>query len=196
MTTELRSPIGGLEAQNIDSRRAKMTEVTNLIYDSLVLQPSQEMSNLPEEIFVNYFLAFFSGQRKIDEEVLKKWISVSGAPGKRVRIIDQRGNELFQVPPLADSSIIDHLSAKPGESITDIVNMYVLESANIKVIAEKKLMSSLEKRFQTILKTSDKYEAYMREWDDIFARYGIDVKADPNVKVDSDKISEDDYDYD
>ena len=144
----------------------------------------------------SYPLCFndFSGQKSINDnkEIVSQWVQVAGAPGAEVDVIDQSGEKLFTVPPVFDSSIIETLKRKLGESFNDIYTLYNLHNNNSPVIGEKVLADAFENRMNTMFKPSDTLTNNQKRWDIIFDRYQIKHAGAVETKV---VVQNDDIDY-
>lgn len=165
-----------------------MTNQTNDVHSSLVL--GNENNQLPEEIFVEYFLPFMAGKIPIVREstVVTDWISVAGTPMSEVDLIDKAGNVILTVPSFFDTSNINTEERKPGESFTDIYSHYDMKMQNIPSAANNFLANQLEKKINNI--SSEKRD----RWSDILQRYGYETLATTASKVDMD--ADDDVVYD
>jgi hypothetical protein len=157
----------------------RILSTTNDIFDALVVEPSKEHAVLPEPIFKEVFLPYFSGQKNIaeDKDIIAKWVQVAGVPGAEVDVIDQNGTVQFTVPPVFDSGIIETVKRKLGESVSDIYTLYNLHSNNSPVIGERVLANAFENKIPTMIKPSEALSENQARWNTIFERYNGSAKA-------------------
>lgn len=174
----------------MDNTKRQLKQQTDSIYDSLVGQ--RDNSQLPEEIFVGYFLPFFSGQRPITDnsQVVAEWISIAGTPMNEVDVISPSGDTIFSVPSLFDTNMIDVVSREVGQSISDIYAQYDLKSNNIQSVANNFLNKELSKKLKIIDSNVDHAETTHR-WNDILTRYGIPVQQQSMSKESSNDLDDD-----
>lgn len=151
---------------------------------------------LPENIFVDYFLPYFSGNLPINKtsKVLTDWISVAGSAVAEVDIIDREANVLFTVPPIMDTTVINPASFDSDHSLAGIYREYGLRANNLKPAAERFLLTELDTATDIITAPSSIKEKNTVVWDDIFKRYNI-KKADEEIAkpahVDEDDLADD-----
>lgn len=174
--------------------KKQVAEQTNDIYNSLV--GTKENSQLPEDIFKQYFLPHFSGQAPISSkpQIVAEWIGIAGTPASEVDVIDTAGHVLFTVPSLFDSSIIDTVKRDPGNSISDIYSQYDLKTNNIPSVANNFLNKELSKKL-SIVDTTVKHEDVTNQWNSIFDRYGIRRLEQSRDKQVADTSLDDDVIY-
>jgi hypothetical protein len=158
------------------------TQLINKItqsFNDLVVEPSKEISRLPESVFVGYFLPFFCGEKtqKENPKIFAEWISIAGSPVKEVQIVDDVNRDLFVVPGLMDSSVIDKLNDRGTSSLLSIFTNYELHKAHLPVLGESYLANSLEQKIPTMTKSSEMIQENSEKWQHIFIRYGK-VKQD------------------
>jgi hypothetical protein len=161
-------------------RAAKMKQVEksmNQVHEALVITAKREdLKVLPEEIFKQSFLPYFSGQKPItaDDTVMADWIGISGSPVAEVNIIDSAGNVLYTVPPILDTSIIETAKRALGHSFADIYAKYTMHSNNMPVIGERVFADEIQKKLPTMMKESSQQQTNQDRWRDILVRYSID----------------------
>lgn len=145
----------------------------NNIHNRLVVEKIN--AKLPEEIFVNYFLPYFSGLVPITKgsDVIANWIGISGTAMAEVDVIDVNGNTLFTVPALFDTDIINITKYAKGESLEDIYSKHNLYMNNLPVIANKKLNDDLFIKSESVIKSSSNYDDNTIRWSNIFKRYNL-----------------------
>lgn len=164
-----------VENQLSSSAMEDIKKSTDEIYAALVEDSQRELAQLPEAIFVSYFLPFFSGQQVIDksQDVIAQWISVAGSPMAEVSIIDPAGKVLFIVPALFDSSIINSVDHAVGDSLSDIFSQYKIRARNVPAQGELYLKQAMDSKVPEMTRQSQQYNANTERWQTIFQRYQI-----------------------
>jgi hypothetical protein len=180
--------------------KSQMKDQINAHYDSLVVTPSLDLTRLPEEVFVNSFLPFFCGERQVteDPEILRYWVGIAGMPSKEVQIVDKYNKDLFKVPALADSGIIDSLNSNEGEKFSAIIDNYRRFNNITPAAGINYLHSTLGKRTEKLLVNSQTFSDNAERWDQIFIRYGKKTPEKSEEQVNSAKskvLSDDEFDY-
>ena len=162
------------------SNERAIRETTNMVFESLVVEPSKQHAVLPEPIFKAEFLPYFSGEKSIAEnkEVIPQWLQIAGSPSGEVDVIDQAGNVQFTVPAAFDLTVIEATHRKLGESMSDIYNMYQLHSNNSPKIGERVLAESFKNKIPSVIKASEILTTNQERWGKIFEHYGIGSKKD------------------
>lgn len=163
-------------------------------FDDLVLAPSKEINSLPENIFVNYFLPFFCGEKTQQDRptIFAEWISIAGSPVKDVRIIDAQNKELFVVPGLMDSTVIDKFNEKDGASLYKIFTNYELHKAHLPVLGERYLADTLQTKIPELTKKSDTFQSDKERWNYIFQKYNKIKQTDNSAVSTSQQNNNDD----
>lgn len=158
------------------------------LFDLLVT--NDKASKLPEQLFVTNFLPYFCGELNIDtnEDVLPYWFSIAGSPNKEVSIIDGRGIELYKVPALSDTSIIDPTKEKGKMNFGEIVSLAKLYTNLSPAQGQNFINDKLAEKFYKLTAKSKIFTDNEKRWYDIFARYGK-IKPDDVGKIEDDKAS-------
>lgn len=164
--------------RNIKHRQAVAARLQDTIFDGLVTKYEREKNVLPEHIFVNDFLPYFCGERKIDDnpQVIPMWCTVAGNPSNEVTILSPSGDKMFDVPPLIDSSVFNptynHRRADRQESIDDISAQADLLAQSLPERGERYFNEAFYHRVHMLRnKRFDNTEISQR-WLAIFQRYG------------------------
>ena len=181
------------EKQYLDAIAKNIQESTNDVFDSLVSNSDNNV--LPENIFVQYFLPYFSGKLPITKQtsVMTDWVSVAGSPVAEVDIIDQQNQVLFTVPSLFDTKIINPIRGDESESISQIYNQYSLKNNNIPIVATRYLSNAMDSKSEEILNEVQQKDT---RWDNILNRYGIESPNQQKKITSIEEEPEDDLIYD
>lgn len=128
---------------------------------------------VPEQLFVNYFLPYFSGQIPASSAnpFFAQWVGIAGTPMTEVDVIDHQGRILFTVPALFNTSFIS--PERNGRSYSNIMLEYELRSTHIPVAATNFLANSLDGKFGDTVNQPGASPEQTDRWLTIFARYGI-----------------------
>lgn len=163
-------------AQTVEEEVRKMhseriLNAANTIADELLVNASNDVPKLPENIFVAHYLPLFSGEQSLvgNSDLIDTWIGIAGSRTSEVSIIDHKGHELFRVPPIMDTSHINVVDRDEGKSFADITAMSVLYSQNIVSQGEQYLNQNVNEKIDTLV-GSPKNENKDR-WDAIMRRY-------------------------
>jgi hypothetical protein len=164
------------------------------IFSRLITE--QDRAVLPESIFVEYFLPYFSGRTPVGtSKVLPDWISVAGSTTSEVDIISPSGAVLFTTPGLFDTSIFDPMAHLNTTSIANIHTGYEMRQTNLPMAAKSYWDQSIA-RVDVMGEEIDRADVTQR-WMDIFARYGIEPitgTSVPKSKVEYDLSDDIEYD--
>lgn len=187
-----------LTKQFTDAAEQEVRESIDFHFDALVIKPNKEINKLPESIFVQVFLPFFCGEKSINDEkdILVKWVSIAGSPTKEVQIIDDNGDDLFVVPALMDSTIIDIKNDSQGQTFLSIIANYELHKNQLPVVGENYLKNSIDEKMKTLTKDSTAHESNEKSWNEIFIRYNKIDGPDTDESADVNRLSDDEISYD
>lgn len=170
------NPMQRVEKVKLDRINAN----AEFFFKELVLKPRDNVSKLPENIFVNYFLPFFCGEidiNKYKENVLTQWISIAGSPTAQVNIVASGTNNiLFTVPGLVDTNFIDVNNINKSQPLNHIFTNYELHKNQLPILGHKYLANALEDKMKQIAVKDESVKTNMsqhqQQWLDIFVRYG------------------------
>lgn len=181
----------------IDTATEQIRTSIDYHYDQLVEKPSKELSTLPENIFVQYFLPFFCGEKTIekDNDVIAKWIAIAGNPNKEVNIIDEDGQTVVTIPALVDSSFIDFKNINKGQPIKNIIANYELHKSQLPIVGENYLRNTMDSRIESLTKDSAVQVENELRWINVFARYNKVITAKEDTEI-LDRMSDDEISYD
>lgn len=180
------------------AERSRLLESSTLMASQL---DQMELPRLPEDQFVGFFLPYFAGEIPLNDgkNAQAHWISIAKSPSSEVSVVDNAGNELFRVPPLFDTTIIN--PSRPLDrtrGFGTIVQLAAQYGSQIPVRGERYLMQGLVEKQQEIRAKSEVHDAYRQRWLEIFKRYGKLRAADAGTaaKTNSDEIGDDDLQFD
>lgn len=171
---------------NPNSNIARQTEIRKQlegdkikgIFDSLNAIAEQEVTTIPEALFVNTYLPFFAGQSVADEINLSTWAGIAGNPFKSVNIADNNGVILYKIPPLFDRTALDPTKITKGASPIQHVMQTYEQLLNIHPVrAQNYLETELNKRNLSILVPKSVLNN-LEIWNNIFKRYNLPLISD------------------
>ena len=200
------SQIGKDPSEEINRARAifseaSMEQIVGMekdIYSLMNTYNKESVNKLPEHVFVDFFLPYFSGKLNLkdSEEPITKWIGIAGSPTKEVDIIDNNTGEiLFRVPSLINTTKLNVTKNDRRIASSEILAMSARKAdSGIPGNVESYLMSVYPLKIQQIIKENDVDKDDLDKWKYIFNRYGIEIQDDREET--KQEIKRDFYDYD
>lgn len=189
--------MSNVKAVYLDQLKKETQDAINKCHTGLVV--NAEKNKIPEEIFVNNFLPFFSGKVSLTEtkeNVIGTWIGIAGSPSSPVDVIDSSGNVLYEVPAILKNELIDPVVVEQKRSLPAILAEYRARNKNSPVIGNLFITQELEKKSEELTQNAPVNEVN-EGWNQIMTRYGLiegqEVKA--VVKKTADELSDDEFDY-
>lgn len=156
---------------------------------------------VPESIFRKNFAPLFFGKitdKETYEDILSKWLAISGSPTNEVIVVDDNDKVLFSVPPAMDTAGVMQKDREKGElPVTSVLGMYS-ESKNISINSAENFMDRATREYIPTLVTerTEKTVTYLSRWEEIRERYyPNEVKTAEKPKV-SQKPSYDEIELD
>jgi hypothetical protein len=161
-----------------------IVESENLINDihkELVIDYNTLSNPLPEDIFVRYFLPYFSGLRPISENknIINEWISIAGNPSAKVSIINQTGKEIYKVPGIQNTNILNITDRRPQETFPEIgVTIDAYSNSAQPAYLNNFISTSYGEKLNSLIKPTLDTTIIedQAQWNMIFERYGIKDK--------------------
>lgn len=145
------------------------SEITK-IHEELVTSPGLR-KQLPEDLFVAYFLPLFAGLETHPDVNIGRWVSIASTPFAEVDIINTQGQILFTVPPIFERKVIDTTKYNGG-SIKAITATYELLLRQSPYRAEAFMRHSLDKIDKTN-NLASWHNTHAEKMKPIFQRYGV-----------------------
>lgn len=174
---------------NIEKARKEIAEYNQKnLFGDLKMHEIESIANfkmvegsIDEQVFIDIFLPYFAGYTEIEDFPpgwdMSVWYRIAGSPSGRVNVV-RNGEVLFSVPPVVNT---------PGMVSADLQSSSYTRSAI--AIEEMKMVrpdisrnimdTELNKRKP--ITYQDVHEKYIKEWGDIFFRYGYFV--DDNKEI-------------
>lgn len=147
----------------------EMDKSKTIIFDGLL--NNSMINNIPESLFVNYFLPYFIGNNTNNNNWVMEWISIAGSPMVEVGILKDNTNEvLYYVPSILNTNNV--LLHKQDGDISDIFNRYEQINNNIPIQGLNFLIKALNSK-NTELLAKVNFDEINKRWINIFQRYNI-----------------------
>lgn len=155
------------------TQEAKNAEDT--IYNSLIGLMDEELTRIQEAIFVKYFLPMFSSKEDYTGTPrFQQWLELAGGAYKDVIVVNQANTELFRVPALQSTAIINTMGVDSDVSIKRIIDQRIADGNNNSIAAERVMINRLS---QVAIFNKEEYRAaneeFIRRWNIIFAHYKL-----------------------
>lgn len=127
-------------------------------------------AKLPEHVFKQLFLPLLAGEIKETEisNLMIYWISVAGSPTGDIDIIDTRGDVLFTLPSVLNTTMIDPSNHASG--LSDLYTEAQMYFNQLPVMGERFLIPGLGKKLGEILNNLDNPKVVLIR--SILERYG------------------------
>ena len=169
----------------------QLAEADNSIDAALsVLGAVDALATIPEALFVNYYLPYFSGtmpedvakNEKLIQEMVVHWIGVAGGPHLEMGVVDDAGALLFKVPALYTTDKLKALGVG-GRGLLDLVAEFRQRQAQSPIAATAWWTGELAAKAQGILPdgyASPETAKFVDDprWMEIFERYKVAPNKD------------------
>ena len=172
-------------------------DIRDRVFNELVILPSQDRKQLPEEIFVREFLPYFRGEPVPEgrPNMMATWIGIAGSATAEVTIMDEKGQPLFNIPPVLDTTF---LSAKRSDNVLEhydrIVDHSNLIANNLPQEATVFLENALTNKINGMVVDRPSMNMQSR-WEAIFKRYYAPVEevADTSSDPEQSPLADEEY---
>lgn len=147
----------------------------------------ESVKTVSEQIFVQVFLPLFAGDKELPYKVtMQHWLNMAGGWFNEVAIVNDRGEELFRTPPLADRNLV-----APGAGKHKIAHAVITAqqySAISPADSEAYIRNSLAAHLNSIASKGNTLH-FIQRWNDIMVRYGRQPLTE-NIKSEQAKLEE------
>lgn len=178
-----------LEFQEIELARN-----TQLLANQFAMIARDKKAKIPESVFISTFLPIFFGMSKFGngesfddngEILMKHWVGVAGSLFSPVDVISSNGEVLFEVPPIADRSVLVNLDA--DLNLGAVLDHTALIQKTRPKQADQMRYESLASRIALLddkgaLSVSKKY---LETWNKIADRYNLPHFVDTTIKTET-----------
>lgn len=134
-------------------------------------------ARITEDVFVNVFLPFFSGEHNTYSVGLGNWITVAsgynqtGGQFKEVDVIDTNGNLLFSVPPIYDRSALKPVKLSDTIALPQLFEQAVVLGSIKPSLRDKQHRHIFEALLNKMNNPNSNAREYLLRWNNIFVRY-------------------------
>lgn len=147
-------------------------------------------ARLPEMMFVETFLPYFSGQRTPDEQspIIETWLNISGGYERSVDLIGSDGKVSVTVPPLFINALTPTVNDKIDYSgLTKAIN------DSPKTLTDPTpYMEAIDNKLKEA--TMDTKEGFTEQWDKLFNHFGVEPIKESDTMANNDESDFLDYD--
>lgn len=158
-----------------------IAKVEDVLKDAFARIDADDVSTIPEPLFVKYYLPLFCGELQRSEDPLKAekirylldmWVRIARNVFRAVAIIDQHGNKVAFVPPLQDRNTLPVTPDRQDRQALDsIFTEAINTSQSFPHMGHQQIVNALYNRFSTRVQT-DTRDVLRKDWEVLLARYG------------------------
>jgi len=175
-----------IDPQN-DSILKELAEVGESVYKELV-DDNAPNARIPEEVFLEGFLPYFSGQKEVTAKntIFAQWESIAGGISNEVDVIDNKNQIVVTVPPLVDTTNVLP-NVEKVKHLGEVWETYRKMCDNNAAGSEDFLASNGSMKV--------KEDQNKQRWLNIMDKYGVSP-PDDNIKKDNKEDVDDMLEYD
>lgn len=179
--------VENIEQQSLEESRVFIESFSDQIAEPLV--------KVPEPVFREIFLPYFTGQKKadLDHNAVAHWSGLVGGATSAAEVVNIKGETLFVVPPLFDSGLLN-VEKKDRTSFATIFIEASEESRVHKAAGRAVVSKGLSEKLEHAL--SGEGSGY--SWEPVLNYYGVQGKEDQSQtkNVNTAKHVTEDFDFD
>lgn len=127
--------------------------------DSVIAQVSTPLKRIPEPVFREIFLPYFTGEKTPtpENDAIAHWIGIVGSATESAEVVNVKGDVLFEVPPMYDSSRINPIKGEKNTNFATIFTVFEEQARVHPSLGRDYLAETLsEKADKNILKNNGK----------------------------------------
>ena len=155
--------------QQLTSRdKEHEAKIINEIFDQI----SEPRKKIPEPVFRDLFLPFFTGERQMTsaDDVVPHWAGVVGSHTEPADVVGPQGEVLFTVPPMVDTSQLNTLADRRGPaSFGGMFQSYEEQSRLHAKLGVRDLADGLAQKTSEIMPQNRSQYS----WDGVLEYYGL-----------------------
>ncbi len=189
---------------NEESLERRISNDFDKAFDQLLQIESANHAKIPEELFRGIFLGLFANSdEQHPDATIQNWIAIAGSPFHSVDVYS--GNEkIFTVPPIYSKDAIQPSEMNRSEPLSHIVSV----AEKLSMRSPREGQNYIDNKYAAVsrkVRGSVDRIAYAKEWNAIFARYGLpeivslaELPNQPETKASSDikdELRGDDLDF-
>jgi hypothetical protein len=157
--------VENIEQQSLEESRVFIENFSEQIAEPLV--------KVPEPVFREIFLPYFTGQKKadLDHNAVAHWSGLVGSATSPAEVVNVKGETLFVVPPLFDSDLLN-VQKNDRTSFATIFIEASEESRVHKAAGRAVISKGLSEKLENALGG----EGSGYSWDPVLNYYGVQSK--------------------
>lgn len=169
-----------------------LTKAIDTMHTSIMVNNSDLLSKITERDFLTHFLPYLTGLKEdTDGRAITNWIALARSISAEVIVTSDRGEELFRVPPILDTSGILFKG-----KLTQVMAKYAAYGNHPMYNADRYLDENLNKAA-----VNNSKREFKNSWVDILRRYDLldqfMVKEEQDTKTTIKQSEDSDFlDYD
>lgn len=166
--------------------------------DNLMGEIVEPLKKVPEPVFKEIFLPYFTGEKKATEKdaAIAHWIGLVNGGTEAAEVVNMKGEVLFVVPPLYDSSNIDTLKKAKGRSFSSIFTEFTDQASVHRGTAIREMTENLAEKLDSVVKTETPADSDKPSWGKIRQYYGLAGAPEVKSATPARKTVEEDPDFD
>jgi len=136
-------------AESFTKQISKIDQETERAFISGVLEAVQAPpKKIPEPVFREIFMPYLVGDKvpNAENDVLAHWIGLVGSATDPADIVDTKGDTLFQVPPVYDTSDLSTIRSEKGMGFATIFEQYQEQSKVHGMLGKRFLVEELSNK--------------------------------------------------
>jgi hypothetical protein len=131
-----------------------------------------DRKEIPEEVFVNVFLPFFSDAPEADKRVtMDTWYGISGGAYNEVNVLGRDGRVLYTVPPVMSNRLVAPITREGGRALSSLLATAQRRDAMIPGTGSALLAAGLDRFDFTSPNANEVMSEYKTRWNEIIQRY-------------------------
>lgn len=181
MADEKKDPADDQTASFI-TKMAELNKENDLAFiNELTETLSEPKTRIPEPVFREIFLPFFTGEKQASrqEDAFAHWAGIVGSASEPVDVVNVKGEVLFEVPPMYDTSLLRQARDPNDRSNFGSIFQVFAEQSNLHYALGQ---SHLAKELGPKLKFLTKEGAPGHSWLPVLQHYGLIEKDAPTKK--------------
>lgn len=141
-----------------------------------VIKASEERAKIPEPVFRQVFLPYFTGEADADKNFrhLQQWAGLTGSATTWADVVNEKGEVIFEVPPPLNT---DDLNVeKTGRGTAGILTEFASQMRLHPALGAQVLAENWPDKLETILGDENKVSKGEQAWAKIRQHYNIEPK--------------------
>ena len=175
--------------------REAQHRLVNDAFEKLV--DKQDRRIIPEVMFQEHFLPYFSGQQNLDEnpDVLRNWITIAGSGFAEVNIVNQEGEVVGVVPGL--NSTLGFQMSNSNVNLNNVMRQVELVRTQNPTGATELMVGALVEHTDSMFSdiVPDTASVTAEKWRVIFERYGVGMKKESTQDIKDEVRLDEDVDF-